>query len=191
MNENIRLVKFRDGKFGIRREERDGSFSFLDICDAIGGKSGDEQKFVNWHWLDEDSFQPGGDCFEFCQADTLEQAQQALEFCLKWPEGATEDFGEVLLGDGSPVPEITEEDAEKMGEIMQIELEFAEEHARGIIDSATLPGVDKDSGLWNNTEVDSIRDRENIAKAVKYLQHYRLLEVHPTRPELVRIKAAP
>lgn len=89
----------------------------------------------------------------------------------------------------APAPDFTQADVDQMAEIMLLEQELAFEQARCYIDSATYPATDEGDGLvWNDTEVDSVRDRENIAKAIKYLQHRHAIEIHPKKPQFVRIK---
>lgn len=91
----INLVKFGNGNFGVRRTEKDGKFSFLDMHEAEGNNHYHEEPLIEWHKPDEKSYQPGGESFDMCQCEEEERARSAFKLALERGDDS-EDFGEPI-----------------------------------------------------------------------------------------------
>lgn len=86
-------------------------------------------------------------------------------------------------------PEITDDEAQLMGELMLIEHELAE--GRAVEDFENF-GIkwNADPDPWTQIECAAYlqHEREPMRKAVLYLKHRRRIDVHPDNPNLVRLK---
>ncbi len=93
--------------------------------------------------------------------------------------------------DAQAAPEITDAEAQLMGELLLIEHELALHAAE---EDFTVHGIQLqgDTDPWTHIEHEAYRplEAEVMRKAVLYLKHRRRIETHPEFPNLVKLKAS-